>query len=201
VATLVIVSPGPDTALTIRNTLLGGPRAGRFTAAGISAGQVTWAIAASAGIAGLAQAWSPALGVVRLIGAAYLAFLGGRALVAAFGPLPIPDAVGIDPGGGPLSAQAALRQGFVSDATNPKMAVFFASLLPQFAPPGAGLFEALLPLGVTFAAMTFAWLSWWVWALGRLTDLIRRPAVRRGLEAVTGGALIGLGAAIALGAA
>src|SRR5437667_8508340 len=85
VSTVVIATPGPDTALTIRNALLGGRRSGLFTALGVSSGQATWAVAAAAGLAALVQTSKPVFTAVRLIGAAYLTFLGAQALSAAMG--------------------------------------------------------------------------------------------------------------------
>src|SRR5437867_3510527 len=84
VATVVIVTPGPDTALTIRNTLLGGRRGGVFTAIGVAAGQTTWNVATSAGLAALLVASAPVFRAVKFIGAAYLAFLGLQALYGAW---------------------------------------------------------------------------------------------------------------------
>src|SRR5206468_310831 len=83
VAVIVIVTPGPDTALTIRNTLVGGRRSGVFTAAGVAAGQATWTVATSAGIAALLVASEPVFRAVRYLGALYLAYLGLNALAAA----------------------------------------------------------------------------------------------------------------------
>jgi threonine/homoserine/homoserine lactone efflux protein len=123
---------------------------------------------------------------VRLIGAAYLVYLGVGALAAAVRGR-------AEEGGarGPrLSARAGFRQGLVSNLGNPKMAVFFTSLLPQF---GGGSFAALLALGLVFAAMTFLWLS----LVARAGGLLRRPRVRRALDAVTGVALTVLGLRLA----
>jgi threonine/homoserine/homoserine lactone efflux protein len=86
VAVLVIVTPGQDTALTIRNTLAGGRRAGVRTAAGVVCGQAVWALAASAGVAALLVASEPAFVALKLAGAAYLVYLGGRALLSAARP-------------------------------------------------------------------------------------------------------------------
>ena len=83
ISALVIVTPGQDTALTIRNTLAGGRRAGSFTALGVSTGQAVWTLAASAGVAALLVASEPAFIALKLAGAAYLVFLGAQALVAA----------------------------------------------------------------------------------------------------------------------
>jgi threonine/homoserine/homoserine lactone efflux protein len=198
VAAVVIVTPGPDTALTIRNTLLGGRRSGVFTAVGVSAGQAAWTLATSAGIAALLAASRPAFTAVKLAGAAYLVYLGIQALYGALrrrgaaGP-----AVAIDPAGPRLPARLALRQGLISNLGNPKMAAFFPALLPQFAPPGRGAFFVLLALGFTFAAMTLVWLSAYAFAVAKAGNILRRPRVRRGLEAVTGAALIALGLRLA----
>ena len=86
VSLLVIVTPGQDTALTIRNTLAGGRRGGFFTALGVVTGQVTWALAASAGLAAVLVASQPIFTALRLAGAAYLVWLGVQALVAAVRP-------------------------------------------------------------------------------------------------------------------
>ena len=86
VAVLVIVTPGPDTALTIRNTLLGGRPAGIATALGVVSGQAVWALATSVGLVALLLASEPAFAAVRIAGAAYLIYLGVQALVAAFRP-------------------------------------------------------------------------------------------------------------------
>src|SRR6187200_929511 len=83
VCAVVICTPGPDTALTIRNSIMGGQRSGVLTAAGIASGQLAWTIAASVGIAGLIQASQPAFTALKIIGAAYLIFLGVQSIMAA----------------------------------------------------------------------------------------------------------------------
>jgi threonine/homoserine/homoserine lactone efflux protein len=90
-----------------------------------------------------------------------------------------------------------LRQGLISNLGNPKMAAFFPAFLPQFAPPGRGAFFVLLALGFTFAAMTLVWLSAYAFAVAKAGNILRRPRVRRGLEAFTGAALIALGLRLA----
>src|SRR5919108_820694 len=86
VSVLVIVTPGQDTALTIRSTMLGGRRGGIFTALGVSTGQTIWALAASAGVVAIVLASEPLFLALRLVGAAYLVYLGGQSLWAAFRP-------------------------------------------------------------------------------------------------------------------
>ncbi len=95
VALLVICTPGQDTALTIRNTLAGGRRAGVATALGVSAGQAVWTIATSAGLAVLLVASGPAFAAIRFAGAAYLIYLGVRSLWRAWrGPRATADDAG-----------------------------------------------------------------------------------------------------------
>jgi threonine/homoserine/homoserine lactone efflux protein len=197
VSAVVIVTPGQDTALTIRNVLQGGRSAGVATAFGVSAGQAVWAIATSAGLAALLIASEPALRAVRLVGAAYLIFLGAQALLGAarraasrkWTPLTREGVAGrssVAPG-------AAFRQGLISNLGNPKMAVFFTSLLPQFTdafPP--------LALGLVFSTMTLVWLSGYSWAVGKAAAFLLRDPVRRALEALMGAVLLAFGVRLAV---
>jgi threonine/homoserine/homoserine lactone efflux protein len=191
VAAAVIITPGQDTALTIRNTLLGGRRGGIATAAGVAAGQALWTLAASLGIAALLLASPVAFRVVRIAGAAYLIVLGRQALLVALrsGGFARPE-MEIDalP---QLERGAAFRQGVLSNLGNPKMAVFFTSLLPQFV--AAPAFVPLAALGVTFCTMTLVWLTLYAIAVARAGEALRAPRVRRALEGATGAALVGLG--------
>ena len=194
VSAVVICTPGQDTALTIRNTLAGGRRGGIATATGVAAGQAVWTIAASAGIVALLSASEPVFRAIKLAGAAYLVYLGLQSLVAAVrghehSPTP-------RNGNDTTAATRALRQGLLSNLGNPKMAVFFASLLPQFAPEGSASFVALLALGFLFCSMTFAWLTLYTVAVTRARTLLGGK-VRRALDAVTGVVLVALGARLA----
>jgi threonine/homoserine/homoserine lactone efflux protein len=192
---LVIVTPGPDTALTIRNTLLGGPRAGTLTAVGVAVGQAIWTLATCLGLAALLAASAPAFTWLRWLGAAYLIYLGWDAM---FGARRNRSLVGSSfPSRPRLGAVAAMRQGVLSNLGNPKMAVFFASLLPQFAPSGRPTFAGLLALGLVFCLMTLAWLSLYAWVIARAGDVLQRSGVRRAIEGITGAALIAFGVHLA----
>lgn len=194
ISAVVIMTPGPDTALTIRNVLLGGRSAGVATAFGVVAGQATWALAASAGVVSILLASEALFQAVKLAGALYLIYLGARSLWAAFrNGTPIESA----PASPGLSRASAFRQGLISNLANPKMAVFFASILPQFAPRHGAVFATLLALGALFCAMTLAWLSLYSVAIGRLRDVFNASRVRRALEGLTGVALVALGVRLA----
>ena len=189
VSAAVICTPGQDTALTIRNTLAGGRRSGIATAGGVAAGQAVWTVAASVGVVALLTASEPVFRALKLAGAAYLVYLGAQSLWAAIRGRAPEHAVR---SAAPLSPRRALRQGVLSNLGNPKMAVFFASLLPQFAPQGNASFAVLLGLGLLFCAMTFAWLTFYAFAISRLGRLLT-VTVRRVLDAVTGVVLVALG--------
>ena len=197
VSAIIIVTPGPDTALVIRNTLLGGRAAGASAALGVAIGQILWALATSFGIVGLLTAFHPLFTVIKFAGAAYLVILGAQALREAARPSP-PEEIAV-PGvsGGKLTPSRSLRQGLISNLGNPKMAIFFASLLPQFVPPGNASFSALLFRGCIFALMTLTWLTAYSVVVAKLGQVLRRRRVRRMLEALTGSALVGLGLRVA----
>jgi threonine/homoserine/homoserine lactone efflux protein len=190
VSALVIAIPGPDTAVTVNGTLGGGRRGGVFTALGVSCGQAVWTLAASAGISALLVASEPAFLTVKYLGAAYLLYLGLRAIWSAVRREPVLPAVGEPTRRGAL---ACYRRGLLSDLGNPKMAVFFTSLLPQF---GVG-FAVLALLGLVFCAMTFLWLACYAVAVAKMGDLLRRSPAGRVLEAMTGTVLIALGVRLA----
>ena len=190
VAAVVIVTPGQDTALTIRNTLVGARRGGVATAAGVSAGQAVWTLATSVGLAAVIAASEPLFRAVKLAGAAYLVFLGLESLVHAART----RSVAHERDTRRVGARRAARQGLLSNLANPKMAVFFTSLLPQF---GGESFGALLALGLVFCAMTFVWLAAYALVVARAGDVLRRLRVRRVLDAVVGAVLVALGLRLA----
>jgi threonine/homoserine/homoserine lactone efflux protein len=193
ISVLVIATPGPDTALTVRNTLLGGRRGGGFTAAGVAAGQTIWALATSAGLVALLVASEPVFEAVKWLGAAYLVWLGAHSIWSAWRGRAAPT-VSTLTASPRLSRTAAFRQGLLSDLGNPKMAVFFSSLLPQFSDAS---FCSLAFLGVVFCAITFVWLLAYAVAISLAGDFVRRRAIWRTLEAVTGVALVALGLKLA----
>lgn len=190
VAAVVICTPGQDTALTIRNALTGGRASGVATAAGVAAGQALWTVAASIGVVALFSASQPAFAALRLVGAAYLVLLGLQALRGAFAHRGRDAACMLR--SSQQTPRTGLRQGLISNLANPKMAVFFTSLLPQF----GDAFATLLGLGLLFSLLTFCWLAAYSVAVERARQL-HRERVRRTLNAVTGIVLVVLGLQLA----
>src|SRR5215510_605705 len=126
VSAVVICTPGPDTALIVRNTLSGGRASGVATAGGVTLGILVWVVAASAGVVALLRASEPVFQALKLAGAAYLAYLGVVSLWAAVSRHPHTQPPRSST---PLVPRRAFRQGLLSNLGNPKIAVFFASLL------------------------------------------------------------------------
>ncbi len=192
ISALLIVIPGPDTAMVTKNALVGGRRSGVLAAVGVAVGLTIWTAAAALGIAAVLRASAVAFFVLKIVGAAYLVWVGIQMLRAR-------DYLGVAGAGGGRSAGGAraLRQGLLSDLGNPKIAVFFTSLLPQFVHGHGAAFVPLLFLGAVFAALTLVWLAAYAVAVGHASELMRRPSVRKVLDRFTGVVLIGFGVRLA----
>jgi threonine/homoserine/homoserine lactone efflux protein len=197
ISAIVIMTPGQDTAMTIRNTMLGGRPAGMATALGVAIGQASWTLAASLGLTALLVASEFAFDAIRLIGAGYLVYLGTHSLWIAIRAGHAEDRVAVL-GAIEMTPRRAIRQGILSNLGNPKMAVFFSSLLPQFVAPGSPTFAAMLVLGLVFVSMTLAWLSVYATVLARAGGILRRPRIRRAFDAAMGAILIAFGARLAV---
>jgi threonine/homoserine/homoserine lactone efflux protein len=197
VAIVMIVTPGQDTALPIRTTLRGGRRGGVATATGVAAGQACWTLLAALGLTALLVASEPLFLAIRLAGAAYLVFLGLQALWSAIRPAADNALGGATALGTPLAARPAFRSGLLSNLGNPKMALFFSSLLPQFLVPGPSWLVGAVALGLVFVAMTLAWLSLYAVAIDRARGLFRRRHLKRAIDAITGTILLAFGIRLA----
>jgi RhtB (resistance to homoserine/threonine) family protein len=194
ISALLIVIPGPDTAMVTKNALVGGRRSGVLAAVGVALGLTIWTVAAALGIAALLRASAVAFFVLKIAGAIYLTWIGIQMLRTREYLTAGPAARGSRE----ASGVRALRQGLLSDLGNPKIAVFFTSLLPQFVHSQSATFESFLFLGGVFAILTLLWLAAYAVALGRASELMRRPSVRKALDRFTGVVLIGFGVRLAL---
>jgi len=204
ISLLVITTPGPDTAITIRSAMAGGLRGGAFTALGVVTGLTIWALAAAAGITALLVASEPLFFALKMIGAAYLIYLGVMSLWHAFRAGGWKGMVQAGATRRRVRAIAAYRTGLISNLSNPKIAAFFTSVFPQFVPHGAAdgaffgpAFGHIVFLGLTFAAITLVWLVFYSWGIERIGAVLQRPKVRRTLDAVMGTILVALGLRLA----
>lgn len=197
VAVLLTITPGADMALVTRQAIGYGRAAAIWTTYGIVTGLVVWAVLAIAGLAALLAASATAFAVLKLLGGAYLVWLGVQAVWSTRGqpadhaaPRPQPRSPG-------PTVRHAYRQGLLSNLLNPKVGIFYTTFLPQFVAPG----DPLVPWMAAFAAihilMGGVWLTCYVRLVVRAGDVLRRPAVRRWLERVTGTVLMALGLRLA----
>lgn len=215
IAVLLTVSPGPDMAVMLRNVLRGGTTAVLPTALGTVTGLGAWALASAIGLSALLASSASAYAAFRLAGAGYLALLGIAALRHALGPAsgtdpgrsPAGQAVPIQGGGGGpvepdggLPPRAAYRTGLLTNLTNPKVGVVYATLLPQFIPPGAPVLGASLLLAGIHAGFGLAWLTFYGRALHRLAGGLAAGWRPRAVGVLTGLALLALAATVAAGA-
>ncbi len=196
VAAIVILVPGPDTAVVTKNVLLHGRRTALGTSLGVSAGLSIWTLAAAAGVVSVVRASAAAFTVLKLIGALYLVWLGLQALRAARHATAAGD-VARTASRPAIGAFGGFRQGLFSDLANPKIGVFFTSLLPQFVDPGHAVLLPFLTLGSVFVLMTLLWLSAYCLIAARAADTLVRPRVKAALDRVTGVVLIAIGLRLA----
>src|SRR2546423_3276992 len=179
-------------ALVTRNALAQGPRAALQTGFGVVGGVVVWSGASLLGIAAVLQASAIAFTLVKLAGAAYLIFLGLRTLLALRAPAGASPHAAIPSGRFRLSGGSPFQQGLLSNLLNPKIAVFFTSLIPQFVTPGPGAATGSAELGVVFVLIGLVWLTAYALVASQAGDVLRRPPVKRALDGLSGFVLIGL---------
>ena len=181
---LLIAVPGPDQALITRNAVLGGRAAGVRTMLGGASGLTVHAAAAALGLSALIAASSSAYTALKLVGIAYLVYLGLRMLLTRAEP-------GDDgQGAGGLLGERPFAQGLMSNALNPKVALFFLTFLPQFLPENGSTLPASIALSAIFAAIYIAWFTALLALVERVAAALRSPQATRWAERVTGGTLI-----------
>jgi len=201
-STLLIVAPGPDSLLVLRNTLRHGRRAGWVTAGGTLSGLLAWAAAAAFGLSALLRVSHLGYDALRLAGAGYLIWLGVNSLAPFRRGHSRPGAAAMPAGRGPARSGwgRVYLNGLLSNLFNPKIGVFFIAFLPGFVPAGDPTPLLPLALGLLFITETGAWLTILAWTAARGAGWLRRPATARWLERVTGVALIGFGLRLAVSA-
>jgi threonine/homoserine/homoserine lactone efflux protein len=192
VVAVIVVLPGPDMALVLQNGLTRGRRAAVETAVGINAGLLVWAVAAALGIAALLHASAPAFTLLKLAGAAYLVFLGLRALGDA-----CRGTADAAPERAARRKTSPFRQGLLSNLLNPKIALVFTTLIPQFVDAGDPAVAETLLLAAIFIGMGLVWLTSYALLVAKVGALLQRSVVRRVLNAVTGTVLTSLGVRLA----
>ncbi|MFE9311109.1 LysE family translocator [Streptomyces sp. NPDC006706] len=190
---LLTVVPGPDMAVVTRRALVAGPGDALRTVGGITTGLLLWGALSVAGLAAVLAASPAAYLAVKLLGAAYLVFPGAQALWQ--NRRSASHTTRTDSGSPAVGSP--WRTGLVSNALNPKIAVFYSGLLPTLAPPQLPAAWAMTLLVLLHATLTLTWLGGYALLLSRAGRVLERPGPRRMLGRATGVVLIGLGLVVA----
>jgi threonine/homoserine/homoserine lactone efflux protein len=221
VVAVLTVTPGPDMVLVLRNGARGGATLAWFTGLGCCTGIAVHASAAVLGLAALLAASSAAYAAIKLVGAAYLAWLGmtalwhsrRRATDSVVAPQHEPDSSATESGlprGGPTAAERqqshpdtltrrnCYRQGLLTNLLNPKIALLFLTLLPQFVAGGEPRTATSAVLAGIFLLLAVLWWRLFSLAVGGLAKLFARSAVRTWIERASGVVLLALGLRVAL---
>jgi RhtB (resistance to homoserine/threonine) family protein len=191
VITLLTITPGADMAMVARSVFMGGRRDALATTLGIAAGCMVWAIASAAGVAAVLAASETAYDALRLVGAAYLVWLGVQSLCAAvrgYAGAPVADTG---------TTRRPFRQGLLTNLFNPKIALFYTTFLPQFIRPGDPVLLLSIAMASVHIVLGIVWLSAYAWLLDRAVDAFKGSRIRRVLDSITGAVLVGLGIRVA----
>lgn len=205
---VLTVTPGPDMLLVLRNGLRAGTRVAWFTGLGCCLGVAVHATAAIFGLSAVLSASAGAYAVVKTVGALYLAYLGVRMLLAAWRPATeteteteaeAPEATVTPTGTGTaIRLGEAFRQGLLSNLLNPKIALLFLTLLPQFVGADEPRLRTTAALAAVFLAVALVWWRLFTLLLGPVSRVLRGARARRLLDGVAGTLLVGIGAKVAL---
>ncbi len=196
VVTAIALLPGPDTAVVTRNALVHGREAALGSAIGVNVGLATWTLATALGVAAILRSSATVYDLLRLLGALYLIWIGARALWDSRHPGDAPaSAAG---SGRTIDGRGGFRQGVISNLANPKVGIFFTSLLPQFISPHGAALPQMLLLGGIFIAINIVWMSSYALAAVRLSDVLSRPRIKARIDRLSGLVLVGVGIRIAI---
>ncbi len=194
VAALLTITPGATTALVVRSASRGGRRHAFFTTAGNSIGVLTWGMFAAVGIAAVVAASTEAFTMIKLAGAAVLVVMGVLSLRGRHAACSERDRDDRRS----RSDLAGLRDGLLTSLANPKLAVFFVALFPQFVPRGVAVLPAALVMAGVIVTFDLVWYSTLALIVSRAKRAFVEGPWSRRLERLTGAVLVGLGVRLAL---
>jgi threonine/homoserine/homoserine lactone efflux protein len=188
VAALLTVTPGVATVLVVRRAAVSGRRAAFMTTVGNEIGVLLWALSAGLGLAAVVAASATLFLAIKLVGAAVLIAMGLRALLHGSDPQELTSK---------LPGRSPLRDGAITAVANPKLAVFYVALFPQFVPHGDSILLASCAMGVLLVVLDFIWYSVLAAFVARAAAKFLQRWLRRA-ERLCGVALVGLGVRLAL---
>lgn len=198
VAALLTIIPGLDTVLVLRSSISQGRLHGYATALGINAGAMAWGIAAAVGASALLAASETAFTVLKLAGAAYMSWLGATMLWRSFNRRPAAVVSGQQAPAGRGGLLLSWAKGAGTNLLNPKVGIFYIAMIPQFIPDGTSTLLMGIALAGVHNVLGLAWFSLIINGTHLVRGTFQRPGFIRWTDRVTGTALLGFGATLAL---
>lgn len=195
---LLIILPGPDTAIATKNTLTVSRKGGLQTIIGCCCGLLIHTCAAVIGLSAIIVKSAYIFAILKYVGAIYLCYLGIKTLwalrtIRTQSPV-TQDEANIDH---KYAQQSCFKQGFLTNITNPKVAVFFLTFLPQFVDGKSDTFLPFLMMGLMYIALTALWFVFYVYLLDKISAFMKKPTTKAVIEGLTGAVLIGFGIKLA----
>ncbi|MCM3767710.1 LysE family translocator [Neobacillus niacini] len=190
---LLIILPGPDTAIATNNTLTVGKAGGFKTVIGTCCALMIHTLAAVVGLSAIIVKSAMLFSVFKYVGAVYLMYLGFKTLWALknkkLAEMPVENK---------YQNKSCFKQGFLTNLLNPKVAVFFLTFLPQFVDAGSDTFVPFLTMGMTYTVLTALWFVFYIYLLNQISAFMKKPRTQAVFEGLTGTVLIGFGVKLAL---
>ncbi|MBO0962410.1 LysE family translocator [Neobacillus sp. MM2021_6] len=193
---LLIILPGPDTAMTTKNTLTVGRSGGMKTLFGTCCALLIHTFAAVVGLSAIIVKSALLFSIFKYAGAIYLAYIGFKTLWSLrSGEV----AASVDTNGeNKYGKKSCFRQGFLTNLLNPKVAIFFLTFLPQFVDRGSDTFFPFLIMGITYTVLTLFWFILFIYLINQISAFMKKPSTQKVVQGITGIALLGFGLKLAL---
>ena len=193
---LLIILPGPDTAIATRNTLTIGRTGGLKTILGTCCALLIHTTAAVVGLSAIIVKSAVLFSIFKYVGAVYLIYLGIKTLWALRNKN---ESVATEMvAENKYESKSCFKQGFLTNILNPKVAVFFLTFLPQFVDAGSNSFLPFLLMGITYTVLTAIWFLFYIYLLNQISTFMKKPKTQTIFEGLTGTVLIGFGLKLAL---
>ena len=192
----IALLPGPDTAVVTKNALVHGREAALGSAIGVNVGLSVWTLATALGVAAILRSSATVYDALKLVGALYLIWIGARTLWDSRHRRGVAGAEGASSRA--IDGRGGFRQGMISNLANPKVGIFFTSLLPQFVSPHGPALLQMLILGGIFIAFNVFWMCSYALAAVRLSHILSRGRVKAAIDRVSGLVLVGVGIRLAI---
>lgn len=192
---LLIILPGPDTAIATKNTLTVGRTGGFKTILGTCCALLIHTFAAVVGLSAIIVKSAFLFSIFKYVGAVYLVYLGIKTLWALKQNKTTASEI---PAESKYEGKSCFKQGFLTNLLNPKVAVFFLTFLPQFVETGSQSFLPFLIMGITYMVLTAIWFVFYIYLLDQIRTFMKRPRTQNVIEGITGTVLIGFGIKLAL---